>query len=375
MARLLLSTNTAWNLPNFRAGVIRALRADGYDILCAAPADAHVGAIEALGATFIDLPIDSQGTSPVRDAGLTLRYRKLMKAHRVDAYLSWTPKPNIYGAIAARSLGVPAIINVSGLGVAFDRPGLLQAVVSNLYRVANAGAAKVFFQNPDNLDAFRRRGLVGRTPVALLPGSGVDLERFRPAPWPRDDGPVVFLLMCRLLRQKGVAEYAAAARRLRAAGVNAEFRLAGMLDSHNPAAIGQAELEGWVAAGDITYVGALDDVGPALADADCVVLPSYYPEGTPRSLLEAAASARPIITTDTAGCRDVVIAPETGYLAPPRDVDGLADAMARFAALSPAQRQQMGAASRRLCEARFDERFVTDAYLAAVREVLAATPG
>ena len=372
MARLLLSTNTAWNITNFRLGVIRALQAAGHEIICAAPPDEYVTAIEAVGCTFCALPMDNQGTSPLRDLNLLRRYRALMKAERIDAYLSWTPKPNIYGALAARSLSRPAIMNVSGLGVAFSRSALLRHIVLGLYKASIASANHVFFQNEDNRAEFEARGLVTGKSVEVLPGSGVDLTRFNPADYPErpQARPRVFLMVCRMLWDKGVGEYVDAARQAKAAGLDCEFRLLGKIDVANPSAIGPETVTGWVRDGVVRYLGEAADVRPHLADADVVVLPSYYPEGTPKSLLEAMAMAKAIITTDTPGCRSTVEPDLNGYLCRPRNSDDLFRAVNQCNRLSSEVLRGMGAAGRRKAESEFDEALIAQRYVDRVTDVL-----
>ena len=375
MARLLLSTNTAWNLINFRSAVITALKAAGHDIVCAAPHDDFVPKVEALGVSFIDFPMDSQGTSPVKDFGLFLRYRRIMREQGIDAYLSWTPKPNIYGGLAARSLGISAIPNISGLGVAFSRGRWLRSIVTTLYRHALANAACVFFQNEENRTTFDSLGLLRGVHTDLLPGSGVDLERFDAGHFPQPDASVpVFLMVCRLLWDKGVAEFVEAARMMKKAGVPSEFRLVGMLDVENPSAVPRSAVDAWVDEGVIRYMGATDDVRGPMAEADCVVLPSYYPEGTPRTLLEAAAMGRPIITSDMPGCRNAVIDGKTGYVCQARSADALMAAMQRVLRLTPVERQAMGAAARELAISRFDVKIVAARYVEEAERALARSP-
>lgn len=375
MARLLLSTNTAWNLVNFRSAVITTLKVSGHDVICAAPHDDFVPKVEALGVPFIELPMDSQGTSPVRDFGLFMRYRRIMREQGVDAYLSWTPKPNIYGGLAARSLGIAAIPNISGLGVAFSRGRWLRSIVTTLYRHAIANAACVFFQNGENRATFEGLGLLRDVRTDLLTGSGVDLERFDAGRFPQPDAPVpVFLMVCRLLWDKGVGEFVEAARMMKKAGVTCEFRLVGMLDVENPSAVPRSAVDAWVDEGVIRYMGATNDVRGPMAEADCVVLPSYYPEGTPRTLLEAAAMGRPIITSDMPGCRNAVIDGKTGYVCQAKSADALMEAMRRVLRLTPGERQAMGTAARELATSRFDEKLVAARYAEEVERALAFVP-
>ncbi|MGI8931688.1 MAG: glycosyltransferase family 4 protein [Sphingomicrobium sp.] len=354
---VVVSANSIWNITNFRVGLIKGLAANGIKTVVAAP-----GAGSEAG--FFDIAIDRSGINPLRDAALVLAYRRLLSQVRPAAYLSFTIKPNIYGAIAARIVGVPSIPNISGLGTAFLRGGALAHFVGVLYRVAFRRCAIVFFQNPDDRDLFVARRIVTPSQARVLPGSGIDPKQFMPVAG-LDGGPPSFLMVARLLGDKGVREYVAAARRLRDSVPAARCRLLGPLDEGNRSAISRAELETWVAEGAIDYLGEADDVRPAIAQATAVVLPSYR-EGLSRTLLEAAAMGKPLVATDVPGCREVVSEGVNGALCAPRDADSLARAMMRIVALDPAKRTEMGRASRKMVQERYSESLVVAAYLDAL---------
>lgn len=355
---VVIAANSIWNITNFRSGLIKGLAADGIDAVVAAP-----GAGNQAG--HCEIAIDRSGINPLRDAALVLAYRRLLARTRPAAYLSFTIKPNIYGAIAARMVGVPSIPNVSGLGTAFLRGGGFARFVSALYRIAFARCPVVFFQNPDDRDLFISRAIVRPDQARVLPGSGIDLERFAPVAG-KDDGPPTFLLVARLLGDKGVREYVAAARLLRLSLPAARFRLLGPLDDGNRSAITRAELDAWEAEGAIDYLGEADDVRPAIAAATAVVLPSYR-EGLPRTLLEAAAMGKPLVATDVPGCREVVSDGVNGTLCAARDAESLAQAMLRIAALDPGHRAEMGRQSRKMVQERYSESLVVAAYLDVLR--------
>lgn len=364
---VVVSANSMWNIANFRAGLINGLSEQGYHIVVAAPG--------ATGADHIDIAIDRSGINPLRDAAMLLSYRRLMQRIRPSAYLGFTIKPNIYGAIAARLVGVPSIPNVSGLGTAFIRGGGFARFVSILYRVAFRRCHVVFFQNPDDRDLFVERRIVTPAQARLLPGSGIDLGHFAPMPIEggADDRPT-FLLIARLLGDKGVREYAAAARLLKERMPALRCQLLGPLDEGNRTAISPAELDGWIADGAIEYLGEADDVRPAVARASALVLPSYR-EGLPRTLLEGAAMGKPLVATDVPGCREIVKEGVNGTLCAPRDAESLARAMMRIAALDPQRQAAMGKASRELVQQRFSEALVIDAYLEALGALSARKPG
>jgi glycosyltransferase involved in cell wall biosynthesis len=371
--KIVLSINAAWNIVNFRLGLIRGLQEAGHEVIAVAPADAASARLEALGIAFHPIAMDKKGLSPARDLALFWSYRRLLRRLRPDMFLGYTAKPNIYGSLAAQSLGMKVVNNVSGLGTAFIRGGWLLSVVSALYRIAFRRSATVFFQNPEDLDLFVGKGLVRQAQAGLLPGSGIDLVQFQPPP-PRsaDTGePFRFLLVGRVIRDKGVLEYVEAARRLRPRWPGVRFQLLGFLDAENRTAISRGEVEGWIAEGLIDYHGAADDVRPHLAAADCVVLPSYR-EGLPRTLLEAAAMARPLIGTDVPGCRHIVHDGVNGLTCAVRDPASLAAAMERMLEAGAGQRTAWGQAARAIAERDFAEDVVIRRYLDAIERAFAS---
>lgn len=363
-----ISINASWNVVNFRRGLVEALRREGWRVIALAPTDAWSPRLAEIGAEHVPIAIDSLGLSPLRDLALLWRYRRTLARLRPDVFLGYTAKPNVWGSLAAGSLGIPVVNNISGLGTAFIEPGPLRRILSVLYRIALRRSAAVFFQNPEDLDLFRRQRLVRADQARLLPGSGIDLDRFRP-PEAHPPEPFAFLFVGRLLWQKGVREYVEAARIVRRERPDVRFRMLGFLDAPNRSAVARDEVEAWRAEGLIDYLGATDDVRPHLAAADCLVLPSWR-EGLPRTLLEGAAMARPLIATDVPGCRHVVEHEANGLLCAPRDPEALAEAMRRMLALTEAERAAMGAAGRSRVERDFAEQSVIGAYLEAIGEAV-----
>lgn len=369
--KILISLNTAWNLVNFRAGLIRTLVAQGHEVVAVAPYDSYAPRLTALGCRFVPLPMDNQGTHPGRDALLLWRFVRLFMRERPDVYLGYTVKPNVYGSLAARWLGIPVINNIAGLGAVFIKDGWLVRLVRWLYHMALRRSVKVFFQNDDDRRLFIAGGLVRAEVTDLLPGSGIDLQRFAVVPLGSTDSierKFRFLLIARMLWDKGVAEYVEAARLIKARWPQAECCLLGFVDVPNPAAISRAQMDDWVVRGYVNYLGVSDDVRIEIAVADCIVLPSYR-EGTPRTLLEAAAMGRPIITTDAVGCREVVDDGRNGYLCKVRDAVDLAAKMERMLSLTKEQRCEMGLRGRQKMEAEFDEQFVIRKYLEAIAQL------
>ena len=364
--KILISINTAWNLVNFRSGLIRALVANGHEVVALAPPDKYVPQLSELGCRFIALPIDSGGVNPFRDAALLYRYWKILKCEQPDVFLGYTVKPNIYGSIASHALGIPVINNVAGLGSVFIEQGWLTILVRQLYRFALSRSYKVFFQNDDDHSLFVRGGLAPPAISDRVPGSGVDLSRFAFDATIRPSHSFRFILIARMLWEKGVGQYVEAAKILRREGVDAQWCLLGFLDVQNPAAISRQQMDEWVAEGAVDYLGVSDDVRSEILASNCVVLPSYYREGVPRTLLEAAAIGRPIITTDAVGCREVVDDGVNGFLCYPRDVLDLVKQMRRMINLSPSEQADMAYEGRKKVERQFDEQIVISKYLKAI---------
>jgi glycosyltransferase involved in cell wall biosynthesis len=370
--KIIICLNTAWNLVNFRSGLIRALVAAGYEVVAVAPNDKYSDGLKTLGCRFVPLHMDNGGTNPVKDVLLLWRFLRFFAKERPDFFLGYTVKPNVYGSLAARWLRIPVINNIAGLGAAFIRGGMVMRIVQWLYRAALRRSAHVFFQNDDDRQLFVSGGLVPANKTALLPGSGIDLVRFAATPMPSigdDCARFRFLLVARMLRDKGVGEYVEAARLTRKRWPQVEFCLLGFLDVKNPAAISRTEMDAWVAEGVVNYLGESDDVRSQLAASTCVVLPSYR-EGTPRSLLEAAAMGRPIITTDAVGCREVVEDGVNGYLCKVRNAADLAEKMENMLLLSPEMRSEMGRRGREKVEREFDEQIVIKKYLEAIEVII-----
>jgi glycosyltransferase involved in cell wall biosynthesis len=373
--RIIISINSAWNIVNFRAGLVRALKAEGCEVIAVAPHDAYAERLGALGCRFISLRMDKQGTNPFSDADLFMRYVHLFRSERPDVFLGYTIKPNIYGSLAAQACGVPVINNVSGLGTTFIRDTWVTRVVKVLYRLAFERSHTVFFQNEDDRQLFLKHGLVAGERTALLPGSGINLDRFRPIESVERQSRkgFRFLLIARLLYDKGIGEYAKAARIIRAKRPETTCSLVGFLDVENRTAVSREVVNRWVEAGVIEYLGAVEDVRPHIAAADCVVLPSYR-EGTPRTLLEAAAMAKPLIATDVPGCREVVDHGRNGLLCRVKDARDLADKMVEIIDISPSERRAMGQAGRVKMEREFDERLVVEAYSQRLSSILKTAP-
>ena len=361
-----ISANASWNLVNFRIGLIRALQADGYRVIALAPEDEYSLRLADLGIEYRPIAMNSSGVSPVEDLLLLGRYFRVLRKIRPDVFLGFTIKPNIYGSLAAQLLGIKVINNVSGLGTAFIKKGLLTRIVRGLYRLALRRSSTVFFQNRDDLNLFVESNFIRSDQARLLPGSGIDLDHFQAGtPMPESTGEVRFLLISRLLWDKGVQEFVDASRTLKTVEPKIRCQILGFVDVDNRTAVPRVALDGWVTQGWVDYFGATDDVRPFIKQADCIVLPSYR-EGLPRALLEAAAMGKPVVATDVPGVRAVVEDGLTGYLCHVRSARSLANAMLKMARLAPGKRQELGAAGRRKVEREFCQSIVIERYLAVL---------
>lgn len=359
------------SLLNFRGPLLKQLVQEGHQVIALAhqATESIRSGIRELGVEYQDIPLERSSLNPFQDLVLLRRLVQLFRYHRPDAVLCYTIKPVIWGGLAARLAGVPHYhAMITGLGYAFLEGGgwkqrLVKRVASGLYRKALAKAETVFFQNPDDEYEFHKRKLLKPTHDTIqINGSGVDLDYFKASPLPE---PPVFLLLARLIGDKGIREYSNAARQLKAEYPEARFLLGGRFDSNPSAAITQEEVTEWEQTGHIEYLGNLDDVRPAIASCSVYVLPSYYREGVPRSILEAMAMERPIITTDAPGCRETVEEGVNGFLVPPRSVDSLITAMRRF--IEEPDLSKMGEASLEQARCKYDVHAVNEAIISRIR--------
>lgn len=348
--KLLIATNHSYMFYRFRAALVKALLEE-HEVILSTPFVGHEDDLRALGLRCIEAEIDRRSVNPVKDLRLFADYRRLLSEVQPDLVITYSIKPNIYLGAACRRAGVPYCANVQGLGTAFERP-LLSRVVSLMYRWALRRARTVFFENEENAQFFLRRKIIAPAQAAVLPGAGVDLEAYPYVP-AREDGVCRFLFVGRLMKEKGVDEWFAAARALKAElGEAVAFEVAGFYEDAYKETVEQLTAEGV-----IRFHGFQTHMQPFYEQADCVVLPSYH-EGMSNVLLEGAATGRALITSDIPGCREAVDDGVSGYLCPVGDADRLAAAMRAFALLSFEEQAQMGRCGRALVQARFDKRTV-----------------
>jgi glycosyltransferase involved in cell wall biosynthesis len=343
---------------------VKALLAHGHEVHTIAPHDDYTHYLTEAGCIHHDLKMDSRGANPVKD--FLLVFELLSAYHKVkpDVVLHYTIKPNVYGTLAAAILRIPSINNVCGLGTIFLKKNLVSSVAIALYRLAFRFPKKVFFQNPDDRALFISKKLIASPKTDLIPGSGIDLSRFVLSDFKRNP-TFTFLLVSRLITDKGILEFVDAIHQLKATGIDAKFQILGAKDPKHKRGIQLTVIDEWINSGTLEYLGTAKDVRPFIQQADCIVLPSYR-EGTPRTLLEAASIGKPIITTDVPGCHQVVTDGHNGLLCKLKDSTDLAHKMRDMANFGDETLRTMGLNGRKKAELEFDENIVIHKYLQAI---------
>jgi len=362
--KIAVISNTAWSIFNFRSGLMKRLDEKGYKIITIAPFDEYANKIPY---EYHEIKMNNKGTNPFEDFVLLLRFFLLYRKLKPDVILHFTPKPNIYGTFAAKHLKKSCINNIAGLGKVFIKESFVTKITRILYRISQKSAKKIFFQNREDLEIFKKFGIIENTD--LLPGSGIDTKRFSSQDKTSNDNYFTFLLHSRLIWDKGVGEFVEAARRIKRKNPDVKFQILGFLDVENTSAISKEQMNKWVDEGVIDYLGEVCDVREYIANSDCVVLPSYYREGVPRALLEAASMEKPIITTNNVGCKNVVDDGINGFLCEIKSVDDLVDKMQQMLRLTQKTRYDMGKKGREKVVREFDEQIIFKKYIEAIREV------
>ncbi len=370
---ILIIANCAWNIWNFRGSLLEQLTAEGCNLICAAPADGYERFLIALpGVRFIPLHRLSRKSLSLPSNWHTLiELCRLLRQEKPDLVMLYTIKPNIFGGMAARLTGTPVIATVEGLGYTATAPALLRRLIFFLYQLAFRFVHKVVFLNHDDWAAFLYNRVVPPSKTLVIKGIGVDTNYFSPSGKNAPAGPV-FLFIGRLLADKGIRYFVRAAQLTKAVVPQARFQILGKTDDTNPTSISHDELDGWIRDASIEHFGHSDDVRPFIANSDVVVLPSYR-EGMPRALLEGMAMGKPIITTDSVGCRETVDEGSNGYIVPAEDAEALSAAMLRFMQLSPAEKEAMGRQSRQKALNEFSNDVVLPQYLKLIASLLKRT--
>ncbi|MBU3015743.1 glycosyltransferase family 4 protein [Poseidonibacter lekithochrous] len=371
MKKILITINTSWNIFNFRVGLLKALQKEGYKIVCVSPYDEYSKKLEDLGFEYHDIKMNNKGTNPIEDLKLIKDYYNLYKKINPDVILQYTIKPNIYGSIAARILGKKVISNISGLGTVFLNDNLSSKIARWLYKVALVKNS-VFFQNNDDKDLFIENKLVQKEQCDLLPGSGINTDIYKPQEKSnelKENTNFTFMMIARLVKDKGILEYIEAIKIIKEKYPDVKFKLLGSLYEANPTAVKEEELNKWIENGLIDYLGHSDDVKSEIEKVDCVILPSYR-EGLSRVLLESASLAKPIITTDVPGCRDVVVHKENGFLCKVKNSEDLAQKIEMMILLSKEEIKDMGEKGRAKVVNEFDESIVIAKYLEKIKSLI-----
>lgn len=346
---------------------VKKLISEGFEVHTIAPEDKFTHYLLEAGCIHHNLKMDSRGANFIKDTALIFELYAIYKRVKPDVVLHFTIKPNVYGTLAAAMLKIPAINNVCGLGTVFLKKNMVSFVAKALYRLSFRYANKVFFQNEDDQKLFIEQKLVPKQNVGLVPGSGIDLSHFSPQRFLRNE-KFTFLLISRLITDKGILEYIEAVKKLKQKGLDARFQLLGAMDPLHKRGIQKEIIDSWIESGTIEYLGTAQDVRSFIHQADCIVLPSYR-EGTPRTLLEAASSSKPIIATNVAGCNQVVTNGYNGLLCNIKDAEDLAEKMTTMATFDNHKLAALGSNGRLKMEKEFGDTLVVDKYLMALSEI------
>lgn len=362
MKTVLFLVNHEVVIYNFRYELVEALIKDGYRVVISSPNGERIKELINLGCEYVESKIARHGTNPLTDFKLTLDYIKLLKKVKPDVVFSYTIKPNVYGGLACELLRIPYAVNITGLGTAVENDSLLQKFIVMLYKVVFRAAHTVFLQNEENMQFFIDRKIaMGKHD--LLPGSGVNLKKFSYIEYPEND-VTKFVLLSRIMKEKGIDQYLEAAEYIKNKYPNTEFHICGYKEAEY-----EGKLQEYVDKGIVIYHGMVMDVREILKDTHCTIHPTYYPEGISNVLLESAACGRPLITTDRSGCRELIDDGVNGFICKQKDSQDLIEKIEKFLALSFEERKQMGVKGREKVEREFDRQIVIDRYMKIAEEI------
>lgn len=362
--KVLILVNHDVVIYNFRLELVERLLNEGYEVYISSPYGERIDDLVSLGCKYVETEINRHGLNVFQEWKLLHHYKKIIKQIEPNVILTYTIKPNIYGAIAGRSFNIPVLANITGLGTAVENEGLMQKVSITLYKYAFKDIAKVFFQNKENQQFFVDNNIaLGKH--ELLPGSGVNLQHFSLLEYPREDNGIEFVFISRIMKEKGIDQYLDAAKYITKQYPNTKFHVLGFCEEDY-----EDELHKLHEEGIILYHGMQKDVRKFLKTTHCTVHPTYYPEGMSNVLLESAASGRPIITTDRSGCREIVDDKVNGYVTNLKDSKNLIDSIEKFLTLSYQEKREMGIAGREKVESEFDREIVVDIYKNEINRIL-----
>ena len=357
MKKILILANKDITLLYFRKELIEKLVAEKNDVTVCFPKSDKVNEFINMGCKFINIKMDRRGTNPVKDMGIIFNYLKILKETKPDIVLTFTIKPNLYGGFACRIKKIPYIANITGLGTALQNEGLLQKLTIFLYHIAFKKIKCCFMQNEDNMKFFEKHKIAdGKR--KLLPGSGVNLEKYKLLEYPKESDDLEFLFIGRIMKEKGIDLYIETAKYIKSKYKNTKFHVIGYCEQDY-----EGKLEDLQKEGIIIYHGKQDDMIPFYKLSCCTIHPTYYPEGMSNVLLESAASGRPVITTDKPGCREIVDEGVTGFIVKPQDIETLKIAVEKFINMPYEEKVNMGLAGRKKVEKEFDRNIVIDAYI------------
>lgn len=356
MKRVLFLVNHDVVIYNFRRELVERLIHEGYEVVISSPYGERIDLLVEMGCKYIEVKLDRHGKNPLDEAKLLVYYKELIATVKPVMVFSYTIKPNLYGAMAAATCKVPIVTNITGLGTAVENAGLRTKVMVALYKIAFRKVQTVFVQNTENRQFFIDNK-ISVDKLKLLPGSGVNLEQFHVLDYPENE-TIEFVFISRIMKEKGIDQYLAAAKYIREKYPQTRFHICGFCEDEYEETLRQYEEDGIV-----SYHGLVMDVREVLAYTYCTIHPTYYPEGLSNVLLESAASGRPIITTDRSGCREVIEDGVNGYMIPEKNTEALIEAVEKFIHLSNEERKQMGIAGRKKVEKEFDRQIVVEKYM------------
>jgi glycosyltransferase involved in cell wall biosynthesis len=369
--KIAILSNTSFNIFNFRLGLILFLQSHGYEVVYIAPPDEYNTMIAAkTNAQFFPLKhMSRKGYNPFSDAKLIYEIRHIYKHQKIDVVLSYTIKPNIYGALATINLRTKSICNITGLGFVFLKKSVANTIAKQLFKISLHAARYAVFQNTSDLNLFVSKKLVSQNKTKLILGSGINIDTYNLQPATFDSKKFVFLFVGRLLFDKGVREFVEAAKKLQAENTTIEFQLLGSLDEGNPSAVSTSQLEQWLNKNkSLHFLNHQTDVIPFINQCDVVVLPSYR-EGMPRVILEAMAMQKPFITSDAPGCVDITEHGKNGLIAQTASVDDLYQQMKYILNMTEGERLQMGKNGRKMVEEKYDEKIIVQQYLKLIESI------
>ena len=370
--KIAVVANTTWNIYNFRMPLVRALEAQGHQVVVIAPLDEHIVYLNQLRYTTHQplKHLARKGRNPVSEIRLLFEFLKIFRREKPDLVINYTIKPNIYGNWAAILRGIPSICVVTGLGYTFIHNGITNEISRKLYRFSFRKATKVIFENEDDCALFIKDKICTAEQAIAVKGCGVNTTHFKPlAHKHTHHEQKIFTFIGRLLYDKGVEEFVNAARLVKKEFPEAIFWIAGELDHDNPAAVPEEILSQWIENQHVKYIGHVQDIRPVIENSDIIVLPSYR-EGMPRVILEALSMAKPVITTETAGCRETVEEGKNGFLVPIRNIPELAETMRECCRLSHERLLAMGQCSREKALKEFDEQIIVNRFMEVINDVL-----